>query len=169
MRMHELLERLNRIPDRGDNPQLTALQVVRDILGDRVETDSDRLKPGQILVIRSWTGYPMFSSMDEAPGQGGAIGLIDLDGRTAVDVAAAAHEAFHALLHINRKNSTNEHLVNRLTIRWLQDRYSGMMLHHMLDLINKSKISYKRMKYTSSKSFIDDYHARFNKQRGSRW
>lgn len=158
MKLSDLFEKLARVPSKDKpNPKMYALQVVRQILGDKAQTDADEYKQGQILISRSWVGSPIFSTMDEDPGAGGAIGLTKLYGNSPEDIAIAAHEAFHALLHLKKKNSNNEHLVNKLASRWLQDHFSGMFLHSALETINKSKISYKRKTYPSSKQFIADY------------
>lgn len=163
MKLVDILnEKLGRVPDRpGTNPMMDASDVVKAILGDKVTSDDEDLKPGMIYLSRSWTGYPMFSTMDEDPGKGGAIGLVKLYSSTPQDVATAAHEAFHALMQLKQKNYQNEHVVNRLASRWLQDHFSGMFLHAALETINKSKISYKRKKYASTKAFLADYNKRF--------
>lgn len=152
-------------PDGGwiyEGDPADAESVVKDILGADVTTDEDNLKPGMFLLSRTWwNNGPIFSNMDEAPGLGGAIGLRDVNGKTPRDIAEAAHEAYHALLHKKKKNSHNEHLVNKLATRWLQDHLSGIFLHAAIESILESKRSYKHKKYPSSKKWLADYIKKF--------
>ena len=109
------------------------------------EDDDVNIKPGQYVVSRPWVQgmeAGMFSSMDSAPGEGGAIGLKSLYGRTAFDIAAAAHEGAHAWLHMNGKDYHDERAVNAVATQWLQRNLTGMFLHQALEDILKSKIHY---------------------------
>jgi len=151
-------------PDFGwifHDAKANATAVVENILGDKVTDDESKLKPGMFLLSHTWGAGPMFSEMDMAPGMGGAIGLRDLLGTSARDIAEAAHEAFHAKLQQNKKNFSNEKLVNKLTVRWLQDHLSGMFLHATIETIEKSKRSYKDKKYVPSKKWLADYKKKY--------
>ena len=170
MRAYEILEGLSQVAKREvDNPhpeandpdvgwiygdaKITARSVITDILGDKAKFDDD-LQPGDFAVSGPWSGMgSMFSNMDEPPGGGGAIAINDPYGQTPKDIAIAAHEAYHALLQSRSKNFVNEHVVNRLAFRWLQDHLSGMFLHAALEAITTSKRAYKGRKYDSSRKY----------------
>lgn len=161
MKFSDIFEALSRTPLRlgPANPDLmgkiTSKQVVASILGDRLgDANSDDLKDTDIVLVRSWTGYDIFSTMDNDPGMGGAIGLIRPNGRSASDIATAAHEAFHALLQTRGKNYENEHVVNRLASRWLQDHFDGPFLHAALEAILHSKLSYKTSKFAPTREWL---------------
>lgn len=93
--LSEDLSRVPAKPNQETDPMLqtnrTAIDVVYSILGDRaVDADEENITANSIVVSRSWTGYDLFSDMDSDPGTGGAIGLVDLYGRTAKAIATAA-------------------------------------------------------------------------------
>ncbi len=124
MRIRDILnEGLSQVPHKPENHAKdrkwsanyigTALDAVYNILGDIVIGPGDDEEPTErsVVVSRSWTGYDCFSEMDSEPGMGGAIGLVNPNGSSPKDIATAAHEAFHALLQLNKKNFTNEHVV----------------------------------------------------------
>lgn len=130
-----------------------AVSVVRLILGDIVvDGDDEDVDESSIVVSRSWQGRDMFCWM----GKGGAIGLVNPYSKKPQDIAAACHEAFHALLFIRNKNFVNEHLVNRLATRWLQDHLDGMALHAAIESLQVSKRSYRGMKYKPTKQWLLD-------------
>ena len=116
--------------------------------------DDKNINDKTVIVGPAWTGHPMFSNMDSPPGTGGAIGIADIDGNKPEDIAVAAHEAFHAKLQLHKKNFENEHVVNRLAIRWLQDHLSGMFLHMATERLLRSKRSYQSFKYDSTKKWL---------------
>lgn len=126
----------------------TPLQVLNDILGGRAvipDGDDDSIKLGDYVVSHPWVGrgaVGIFSDMDCKPGEGGAIGLADLYGRTAQAIAAAAHEGFHAYLHLHGQNYKDERRVNELAEQWLRKHFNGPYLHHALEFLIKSRISY---------------------------
>lgn len=173
MKVHELLEDLQRVSQRK-NPNWTGQEVVRRILKDfKVsgptqpgDEDTDYGDPpdfrGKVDVENTWakmtkTGKAaaLYHSYGTFPGEGGVIGLPDPTGKTPDAVASAAHEAFHALLQLKYKNFHNEHVVNRLAVRWLQDNYSGKFLHFAINSLRDSRVSYKGNKYDSSRTHLD--------------
>jgi len=123
---------------------INALKVVQSILGDRVTDNYDNLKQGQYLVCRTWSydGGPMWSDCDSKPGEGGSIGLRDLYGITPKDIAEAAHEAYHAYLHMTGGDHDNEKLVNQLTLKWLRQNLTGVDLQAAIEHIAHSNKSY---------------------------
>jgi len=150
---------------------ITVESVFKSILGNQVTSDDEDPRlfaadngtgPGMVLLGPLWfsgSGGGAFSHMDLPPGQGGAVGMdAEYESGKAVDIAIAAHEAFHAKLQLEKKNFHNEHLVNRLAKRWLQDHLSGYFLHVALESILKSKLHYKGQKYDPSKQWIKVYN-----------
>ena len=137
MKVYELFE--------SQQKRWRAIDVVRDILGpnnvlDDQEEDSESTKPHQFLVTHSWTTMKnMFSDMDC---ETGCICLDDRYGTSPRAVAIAAHESFHAWLHMNKKQYDDEKHVNQLATQWLQKNTSGMFLHAALNTILHSKIWY---------------------------
>ena len=93
----------------------TAYDVVRDILGKQNVTDNeDELGPGIYYVYQS--GEPMFRGTGDTEG---SIELPDLDSTAAKDIAAAAHEAYHAYIHSRAQGGAvhaNEKIVNNMEI-----------------------------------------------------
>ena len=178
MKVFEILEGLSRVAKREvDNPhpsaiddpddvawihgsdKITAYDVIKDILGDLADFTGEPENENQFVVSRPWSGVHkgMFDPMDMPPGTGGAIGIPSPDGNKPADIAIAAHEAFHAKLQSRSKNYHNEKVVNRLTTRWLQDHLSGMFLHMALERIGRSKRSYEKFKYETTRKFLAQY------------
>lgn len=124
----------------------TGYDVVKDILGPaNVSADSENLKVGQYLVCRPWSGINdagMFSNMDCEPGEGGALGLPNPFGTDPRSIAVAAHEAYHAWLHMHGRVHNDEKTVNMYAEKWLRSHLSGMFLHQALEHLLKSKIHY---------------------------
>lgn len=171
MKLCDVFEALARVPAKpemrdpdyvfDENYMGSVQDVVSAILGDRLgDADSDDLKETDVIVVKSWTGYDIFSSMDSDPGMGGVIGLVNPRGKSAKEIATAAHESFHALLQTRGKNYENEHVVNRLAARWLQDHFEGPFLHAALEAIIQSKISYKTTKYTPTREWLKAHSLR---------
>lgn len=119
----------------------SVLNTVRNILGsDNVCTEEDKYTPGQYYVFAGHRGW--FTDLE---GEGSSIELpCDLFSNAAVDIATAAHEAYHAWLHNRSRGKvyTNEKMVNQLATKWLKKHLTGVNLHVALERILKSKISY---------------------------
>jgi hypothetical protein len=181
MKIKELLyEDLTRISQRNKpNPTWTSFEVVKRILKDYGVTydepggEADENPPddyrGTASVGPSWAKDPItnkktgiYDPFGSFPGEGGSIGLSNPQGRTPDDIAAAAHEAYHALLQMRHKNHNNERVVNRLAVRWLQDHYSGKFLHFAINVLRDSRVSYKDEKYQSSKKHLKHERDFFN-------
>jgi hypothetical protein len=141
---------------REEKTQWTARKVVADILGDLAWFgDAEKTPPGKFAVMRTWdyNGRPVFCDFDAKPGQGGAIGLVHVDGSTPADIAEAAHETFHALLHSRFKNFHNNHLVNKLAMSWLKKNLDEEDFHKARETIMKSKLSYQNYKYVPTRTW----------------
>lgn len=145
MKVSDLLEMFSTPPQSPWTPEL----VLKDMLGaNRVAfdmDDDDEYQPGQYVVSRPWTAgmeAGMFSNMDCKPGEGGAIGLKRMYGRTPADIAAAAHEGAHAVLHMSGKDYSDEKATNAYAEAWLRRKLTGMFLHQALEELLKSKIHY---------------------------
>ncbi len=80
--------------------------------------------------------------MDCKPGEGGSIGLRDLYGTTPKDIAEAAHEAYHAYLHMIGEDDDDEKLVNQLALKWLHQHLTGEDLQAAIEHIASSNKSY---------------------------
>ena len=124
----------------------TAMDVVRDILGpdnvvDDLVTPEEEFKEHHFIVTHSWSNRMpnMFADMDTDTG---CICLSDRYGTSPKAIAVAAHEAYHAWLHQNKKQYDDEKHVNILATKWLQQHLSGMQLHAALNTILHSKIHY---------------------------
>ena len=133
----------------GDE-RISAMDVLRDILGYENIFDSDihdesDYKPNQYFVHQS--SRDLHVQHEDGTN---AIELKQPRGKRPKDIAVAAHEAYHALLSSRGKNYANEHMVNRLAARWLQDHLLGMFLHQAMESLLSSKLSYKGNKYLPS-------------------
>lgn len=187
MKLFDIFEDLRRVPQRESNPDWTAEEVVRKILSDynvSGEVDLDTTGGhssfgdliGKASVEKSWarmknTGEPsgIYDPFGSMPGEGGVIGLPNPKGKRPSDIASAAHEAFHALLQLKYKNYQNEHVVNRLAARWLQDNYSGRFLHLAINDIRNSRVSYKGKKYDTSKKHLEKEREAMPKSKKPWW
>jgi hypothetical protein len=144
MKLHELFSMTSTTPQSKWN----AMSVLHDILGGMVTDDDDdeNVMPGMYYVSKPWVPgmkAGMFSNMDMPAGQGGAIGLPNPYGRTATDIASAAHEGYHAWLHMHGKSYNDERVVNQMAEAWLRANLSGAFLHQAIEVLLKSKIHYK--------------------------
>jgi len=113
--------------DSAATTRWTAIEVIQDIL-DNLATTNENPKPGQYLVCRPWVNNMsngMFSTMDCEPGEGGSIGVKNIHGNTAEDIATAAHEAYHAYLHKNGQDYHNEQAVNAHAEKWVDANLTG--------------------------------------------
>lgn len=134
----------------------TARKVCIDILGDLAWFGDEEDAPiGKIVICPTWdhAGRTMFSNFDMKPEEGGAIGLQNVNGRSIADIAEAAHESFHALLHSRNKNLYNEHLVNRLALAWLKKNLDEVDFQKATETIMKSKLAYQKQKYVSTRTW----------------
>ncbi len=123
---------------------ITAADVVKQIIGPRATTDADNTTKYSYLISKPWYGSgPMFDTFDSTTG--GVIALPRPNSKRIKDIAGAAHEAFHAWLHMNGQDWTDERQVNKLAAQWLTSHYKqfGFLLHSALEEILRSKISYK--------------------------
>jgi hypothetical protein len=124
----------------------TAYEVVKFILGaNRCTDDSETLKDkdGKYFVCQPWSGNgPMFSDMDCAPGEGGCVALVNIHGKSPLDLAHAVHEGTHAWLHMNGKDSHNENLTNHYGAQFARKLFSGQLLNFILEYLLTSNRSY---------------------------
>jgi hypothetical protein len=187
MKLQELTEDLRRVSPREKNPNWTSEEVVKQILsgynvGGEPDLNTDggsHSKLGDFIgrteVVKSWVGNKagklsgIYNNYGTFPGEGGTVGLPNPNGKTPEDIASGAHEAFHALLQMKYKNYKNEHVVNRLAARWLQDHYSGKFLHFALNSLRDSRVSYKDKKYIPSKTHLDDERKALPKRKTPWW
>lgn len=120
----------------------TTYDVIKNILGQQnVTDDEDALAPGMYYVYQS-SGEPMFRDTGEGEG---SINLPSLDSTAAKDVAMAAHEAYHALVHRKTKGGmahANEKIINNMAEKWLRKHLTGPALHAALVQITGSRIHY---------------------------
>lgn len=136
--------------------KFTGIDVVKSILGaDKVALRKDDVELGQYLIQKG--PEPEFTPpvkgktepwMDElgikAADFPGTITLPNPMSRDAVDVAYAAHEAYHGWLTVRSPGGIfkNEKIVNQQATKWLKKNLTGMQLHSALETILKSKINY---------------------------
>lgn len=120
----------------------SAYEVIENILGrEKITTDDDKLEPGMYFVYET-SGPPQFIDDEEG---GGSISVPNFNSTAAGDVAVAAHEAFHALVHNKARGGmafTNEKIINNMTERWLRKNLKGTQLHAALEKIVGSRVSY---------------------------
>ena len=131
----------------------TALDVVRDILGDEniafevaaCSLDQTLVKAGDFPCFGSgqpqaWQ-YVLYTEPKVLPPE---IELPDLGGSDAISIATAAHEAHHALLWQRHRDDTyrDEGLTNKLAAAWLGRNLTGFKLHAASESILLSHISY---------------------------
>lgn len=125
----------------------TAETVVRDILGSLVTTDESELlnRKARYMLSRSWsqTG-PLFTGfVDDEYGRTGMIGLRSLSGSTPADIAEAAHEAFHAIMHERGFTEPHDEMqVNNMAKTWCRKNLSGSCLQQALIRMQVSIDSY---------------------------
>jgi hypothetical protein len=105
----------------------------------------EKAPKGAYWVSRPWSSsmkQGMFSHMDLKPGEGGAIGLPNPHGTSGEDLAAAAHEAFHALAHQAGGNHADEQFANDNAEKWLKANLTGAILTAALKHIEMSRKHY---------------------------
>ncbi len=124
--------------------RMSALDVVRAILGDKVTTemaDLEAPKNTPYMVNRTWGQGPMFVGFND-PTQG-TIGLRDLHSTDPRHLAEAAHEAFHAGLHeFGHVQPHDEDLVNTVAHQWLVDHLPKDDVQAAVDHLKQSWESY---------------------------
>lgn len=124
--------------------KLTAMDVVKSILGDKVTASLDDLNPPKstpYMATRTWGSGPMFVGFDNP--SSGTIGLRHLGATDPRDLAEAAHETSHAVLHeFGHKQPHDEDLVNRIAHRWLLEHLPEEDVPTALARIKTSQISY---------------------------
>jgi hypothetical protein len=120
----------------------TAYDTIKNILGQKnVTDDEDALAPGMYYVYQS-SGEPMFRDTGEGAG---SINLPNLNSTAAKDIAVAAHEAYHALVHSKTQGGmahANEKIINNMAEKWLRTHLTGPALHSALVQITGSRIHY---------------------------
>lgn len=152
MRLQELLEA--RAPT-----EWNVVQVVQDILGaQNVALPGQEVGKGQYRIVQGEEGNPgAFSPPRTEPtpdwmkefGMTGAevpgtVFLKNLNSNEASDVAAAAHESYHAYMNMKSRGGMwqNEKYTNQMAERWLRKHLTGIALHVALETITHSRISY---------------------------
>lgn len=132
----------HKVPSTRSPVGFTALDAIKNILGNNVTNDEDNIAPGQYYVYDS--NSPMFRSTGDVNSEGGSIAVRSMSGNSAEDIAEAVHEAYHAWLHSKSHGSvyTNEKMVNQLASSWLKKHLSGHNLHVAIEAILHSKINY---------------------------
>lgn len=131
----------------------TTLSAVKSILpAGHVHTyeesnDETKVKHNDIIVSRNakHKEHARFRATSETGG--GDITLASYTSREPEHVAIAAHEAHHALIHHKLKGKgalhSNEHIVNKMTRKWIDKNYVGNDRVRAHAAISKSAASYK--------------------------
>ena len=119
----------------------TAYEVIQNILGkNNVTDDEDELDSGKYYVYQS--SEPMFRGTGDTEG---SIAVPDLNSTAAKDIAAAAHEAYHAYVHSKSSGGAvhaNEKIVNNMTEKWLRKHLTGTQLHAAMVALTGSRVHY---------------------------
>lgn len=119
----------------------TAYEVIQNILGkNNVTDDEDELDSGKYYVYQS--NEPMFRGTGDTEG---SIAVPDLNSTAAKDIAAAAHEAYHAYVHSKSSGGAvhaNEKIVNNMTEKWLRKHLTGTQLHAAMVALTGSRVHY---------------------------
>ena len=147
------------IPNGRASTVFSVEDVFYDILGSEnvlVDPDDDEdgnpdgWEPGKILVLSNADTAGSGNGRTELVGDTFEDGVIvhmkmDANSHNAVDIATAAHEAFHVRLAKGSRGAiyNNEQLVNKMAYKWLTQHLDGMALHAALSQINTSRISYR--------------------------
>lgn len=125
--------------------KLTALDTIKHIVGERVifcSTASDGHYAICTPLLAAFKNG-MFAPCD--PKFGAVVGIIGIPHPTSShgkDIASAAHESFHAWLHLNGGDWTDEQIVNDHSETWLKKNMTGFALFSALEHILESRISY---------------------------
>ena len=118
------------------------------------QTDFDTFTKKEMDKIKI-TMYPNEAnvhSVDAAFRHGGKnyparIYLPSFDNSSAVYVAVAVHEAYHAKIYLGTRGqgalTSNEKIVNDLTEKWLRSKLSGFALHAGLTTVANSRSFYR--------------------------
>ena len=125
--------------------KLTALDAIKDIVGDRVLFCSSASEGHYAVCTPLLAAFKdgMFAPCDPKFGVVGIIGIPRPTSSLSADIACAVHESFHAWLHCNNGDWQNEETVNNFSSVWLRRKMSGFSLFAALEHILSSRLSYK--------------------------